>query len=280
MAIFLIIKGVKLFTSKDIEINRFSPHRFSPNYKEKNKFKKAHKKGPLPHKKVILIVVIGGASTGLLVYAIVGNLYISALSTFLGLLFPKLWYKWYAKNQEKLISTQVEKAAEIMSVVLRSENNLVAALEKAAFDCDEPLKSKLTKTANEIRLGIPISVAFKSLATDVSVPEMMIISVGIELQQQGMAINMANMWEQVQKNIRERQGFKDEMNVITAENRMSGWIVACIPFVTLALMRQVYPGFIAPLFNTITGLSVFFLCVATIIIGLLWLMKIANMENY
>lgn len=275
-SILLFYKGIKLFRSKDINASKFVP-----NYNQQDKPKpKAVRQRALSNSKTIIIVLAGGLSTGVLAYAIVGNIYLSAVSSLLGLLFPKLWYNWYSKGQDKLASQQMEKAAETMAAVLKTENNIVAALERAALDSDEPLKSKLIKTAQEIRLGIQTNIAFDSLAKSVDVPEMMIISTGIELQQQGMAINMASMLEQVQKNIRNRQALRDELNVMTTENRMAGWIVAAIPFVTLAVMRQASPEFIAPLFNTPVGLSIFIGCVAIIATGLYWLLQIAEMKDF
>ena len=274
LSILLFIQGCKLYKNKDIDVNKFMP-----NYTTQNTPKTVKQKKALSNSKTIIMVIAGGLSTGVLAYAIVGNAYISALSSLLGFIFPKLWYTWYSKGQEKLASKQMEKAAETMAAVLKTENNIVAALERAAFDCDEPLKSKLTKTAQEIRLGIQTNIAFDNLAKSVDVPEMMIISIGIELQQQGMAINMASTLEQVQKNSRSRQALRDELNVMTTENKMSGWIVSAIPFVTLAMIRKVSPEFIAPLFNTPVGLSVFIGCVAIIAVGLYWLLQIAEMKD-
>jgi len=273
IAIALLLQGIKQFLHKDIQINKFTP-----NYSKATP-KKIVKDRKLSYSKTIVIITAGGASVGVLAYAIIGNLYFSGLFSLLGFLFPRLWYKWYANNQEKLVSKQMEKVAETMAVVLKSENNIVAALERAAQDCEEPLRSKLIKAAKEIRLGVLMNVAFETLAKSVNVPEMMIISIGIELQQQGMAINMASMLEQVQKNIRNREALKDELSVMTAENKMAGWIVAAIPLATLALIRQADPEFVAPLFNTTVGLSVFILCLATIAVGLYWLLQIAEMED-
>lgn len=274
VAILLVAMSFKYFNRREIEINRFKP-----NYSKEEIRVRVKKEQTLSSSKKIIIIVAGGLSVGVLVYAIVGNILLSVLFSLVGLIFPRFWYKWYAKNQDKLISGQMEKAAETMAAVLKTENNIVAALERAAFDCAEPLKSKLNKTAQEIRLGIPTNIAFESLAKNINVPEMIIISVGIELQQQGMAINMASMLEQVQKNIRNRQSLKDELNVITAENKMAGWIVAAIPFATLALIRMSNPAFVAPLFNTTIGLGIFFVCVSIIAVGLYWLLQIAEMKE-
>lgn len=273
IAMVMLIKGIKQYFHKDIEINKFMS-----NYSKEPE--KVIKDRTLSYSKTIVIITAGGLSIGVLAYAVIGSLYLAGFFSLLGFLFPKLWYKWHANNQDKLISKQMEKAAETMAAVLKTENNIVAALERAALDCEDPLKPKLIKAAQEIRLGIQMNIAFDTLAKSVNVPEMMIISIGIELQQQGMAINMASMLDQVQKNIRNREALKDELSVMTTENKMAGWIVAVIPLATLAMIRQADPEFVAPLFNTTVGLSVFTLCVSTIAAGLYWLLQIAEMKEF
>lgn len=270
--IVLLAQGIKHYAHKNIEINKFTP-----NYSKETK--KVTTERTLSYSKMIAIITAGGVSIGVVAYAIIGNIYFALAFSLGGLIFPKLWHKWYLTNQDKLMSKQMEKAAETMAVVLKAENNIVAALERAALDSDEPLKSKLIKAAQEIRLGIRTNIAFETLAVSVNVPEMIIISIGIELQQQGMAINMASMLEQVQKNIRNREALKEELAVMTTENKTAGWIVAIIPLATLALIRKADPAFVAPLFNTPVGLSIFLFCLATIALGLYWLLQIAEMKD-
>lgn len=272
IAVAAFAKGIKQYFNKGIEINKFMP-----NYGKEVKV--IAKKRTLSYSKTIAIITTSGLSIGVLAYAVVGNILLASFFSLVGFLFPKLWYNWHANNQDKLISKQMEKAAETMAAVLKTENNIVAALERAALDSEEPLKPMLIKAAQEIRLGVQTNIAFDSLAKSVNVPEMMIISIGIELQQQGMAINMASMLDQVQKNMRNREALKDELSVMTTENKMAGWIVAVIPLATLAMIRQADPEFVAPLFNTTVGLSVFLLCLCTIAGGLYWLLQIAEMKD-
>lgn len=274
VAIMLAITGLQFYNRREIEVNRFKP-----NYDKEEVEIKPQKNHALSSSKRILLIISGGLTTGVLVYAVVGNLIMAFISSFAGFFFPGVWFKWYTKNQEKLVSGQFEKAAEIMAAVIKTENNMVAALERAASDNSEPLRSKLNKTAKEISLGIPPNKAFESLARSVNVPEILIISVGIDLQQKGMAINMSSMLEQVQKNIRNRQALRDELNVMTTENKIAGWVVAAIPFATLALFRLINPEFVAPLFNTTVGLAIFAFCFIVIALGLYWLLQIAEMKE-
>lgn len=275
-AVLLIFWGIYSYSKREISISRFVPN-FSLEKQIKKTF--SNEKRLLSYRKRLLIITIGGSSCGIAIYAVVGNMYVSALSSLLGLLFPSLWYKWYRKGQAKMVSLQMAKAAETMASIVRSDGNIIAALERASIDTEEPLKTKLNETAKKIRLGVKADIAFTDLAKNIDVPEMIPISIGIELQQKGMAINLANMLEQIHSNILTNQADREELQAITAENKMAGWIVSALPFGTLAIMRFILPDFIDPLFTSSIGIAIFLCCIAVILVGLYWLLQIAEMNN-
>ena len=51
----------------------------------------------------------------------------------------------------------------------------------------------------------------------------------MEIQQSGMAVNLASVFDQIQINIRNKQALQEEVRAITVENKMAGWIVAAVP---------------------------------------------------
>ena len=160
-----------------------------------------------------------------------------------------------------------------MAAVLNSSGSIITALEKAGNEVGNPVKREIMKTASEIRLGKSTTDAFTDLAKRIKIPEMLILSMGVDLQNKGMAINLPSMLLQVQRNIRYRQLFEQDINTITAENKMSAFIVAAVPFVVIALMRQIAPDFISPLFETTAGLTVFVICTLAIFAGIYWILN-------
>lgn len=276
--LFLII-GVKLIAKKEINADRFTPGWEGDGENNYKKFEEVNQKGSLSLISKILLVIISGSICGLIVYSITGNNIIAFVSSFVGFIAPSIWYRWYIKNQNTLITQHMEQAAETMAAVLKSNGSMITAIEKAANEAKEPLKKELIKTDMELRLGVSSTDAFINLAKRVNLPEMLMLSIGIELQQKGMAINTAILLLEMQKNIRLRQLLQQEINTITAENRMAGWIVGSIPFVTIALMRQFSPEFTAPLLNTTAGLIIFAVCSLIILGGIYWVMSMANMDN-
>ena len=276
MISFLV--GFRLLTKKDINAKKFAPGWENEDEDGYRRFEGLDKGHLSPIARVLLIVV-SGIVCGSIAYAVTGLILVSLISSFTGLITPNIWYRWYKKNQESLIMQQMEQASETMASVIKSGGSMIAALEKAASESKEPLKKELIKASMELRLGVSTTEVFIHLAKRVALPEMLILSIGLELQQKGMPINTANMLLQIQKNIRQRQLLIQEIKTITTENKMAGWIVAAIPFLSIAMMRQFSPEFTDPLFKTVTGMSIFLTCTLIIIGGIYWVMKMTDMKE-
>ncbi|MHB1418661.1 MAG: type II secretion system F family protein [Bacillota bacterium] len=272
----LVVYGSKMLAHRDISISQFMPGKFDS--REIKGQEKTQKQQPMPTSTVLLIL-IGGTVVGGVTYTIVGIWWLALIASLLGLMVPRLWINWQKAGRHKHMASQMEQAMETMSAVLRSGGGLPAALERAARDIVAPLSSELAQTAAEIKLGKSSAEAFHRLADRINLPEMAMLSLAVELQQTGMAVNIANVFGQIQENIRGGQALSEEVSAITAENRLAGWIVAAVPFGVLGLIRQMAPEFVAPLFNTPLGLVIFGVSTAAIIGGIIWIMRMSSVAD-
>lgn len=271
-SVILLFLGIQMVTFKNINLARFIPGQGVIQAE----MPKERRKLTIPAKRTVLLAIMGIVSSWVIAYIITGNELMAFLFSLTGFVVPRAWENWQRDGQQKILAAQMEQAAEIMAAVLRSGSGISAALERAAKEAGDPLKSELIQTAAEIRVGVTNAVAFERLAERLGLAEMQMFSMAVNLQQTGMAVNLPAVLEQVQSNIRSDQGYSEEISAITAENRMAGWVVACVPFGTIAVMRLMAPDFVAPLFNTLTGSVIFILCTLAIIAGLVWIMRMAT----
>jgi tight adherence protein B len=277
MVIFFLY-GVKLLGQKDINLAQFAP-----GY-EGNKTiiikKKKKEKQHISLKRSTLLVLVGGIIIGTATYAVIGIAWVSLCASCLGLIAPRLWLKWHESSIDKLISSQLEQAVEIMSSVVRSGGGIVSALRRAAKTVDIPLNNELAQVASEIELGISTADAFNNFSKRVPMQETKMMSMVMDIHQTGMAVNLGSVFEQIQRNIKSKQALQEEIRAITVENKLAGWIVAAVPFATIGIIRWTSPDFTAPLFTTAPGLFVFLTSTVMIIGGVFWIMKMANMSDF
>ncbi len=276
LSIFLAIKNIN---KKEIRSSKFVPYY---DHEEENKYKRYEqiiKKSKVPIKTALTLIVLGGVVIGIITYVIVGVIWIALLSFLGGFLIPSWWYKWHIESNKKVMLKQMEQASEIIAAVIKTGSSLPEAFERAAKEIREPLRSELVRTATQIRIGVSSSTAFIEFAQRVDIPEMTVVSIAIDLQETGMAINIPALFNQLQSDIRHKMQFKKSVESLTSEMRMAGIIVAIVPFATVGMMRLFAPEFVSPLFDNIVGLSIFGLCVGLILFGVKWMFSIAKLED-
>jgi tight adherence protein B len=276
----LFVLGIIKLLKKEVTASRFAVQKYNSQLdKELKQLKEKQKKSEIPLSRHILMLFTGGVFFGGIIYLIVGIGWAAIVGSLLGLIIPKLWLNWQKAGYKKLITSQLEQAVEIMAAVLRSGGGILASLDKAIEEIPNPLKRELERVAAEIKLGVPASQAFISLTERVPIQEMSMLSMAVNLQETGMSVNMASVFDQIQINIRSRQAFQEELRVLVAENKMAGWVVGTIPFITISIMRHMAPEFTKPLFSTALGLTVFVSSTVVILIGLAWIMQMTKVEN-
>lgn len=274
-----LVYGLERLLYRNIQASKFAPGVYKPKPEDYKETEKETNSGQFPARPMLLIIA-GMVTAGFVVYTVVGIVWLALAASLAGLLAPRLWSAWQERSKAKLISSEMEQAVEIMAAVLGSGGGMPAALEKAALEVGDPLGKELSRASAEIRVvTVSTAVVFERLAKRVKLPEMAMLSMAVQLQQTGMAVNMVAVLSQIQDNIRGRRALEEEVSAITAENRLAGWIVAAVPFVTLGIMRQMAPDFVAPLFGTTPGLILFVFSCAVIVAGLVWINRMAAADN-
>lgn len=282
--VILLFYGAKNIMHRDVYADRFGMQKYDPSQDEyiqkaKEHHKKKDERKRIPFSQKLTLILLGGFIFAVLAYAISGKGYIALIAMLGGLYIPKLYINWQAKNEERLVTSQVEQAVEQMSMVLKSGGGMPDAIEKALKEAKNPIKAELDRILYEIKLGKPEAEVLQKFTERVNVPELEMLSISSDLQRDGMAVNMANVLSNMQSSIRTRQGYIEEVKAMTSENRLAVWVVATIPFIMIAIMRTIMPEFRHVLFETLGGIMFSLLMFSAIIFGIGWALKIANVEE-
>jgi len=285
LAITSLIIGIRIVLKRDIAPTRFAVTKnYNPGHdyihKEENIKMAERQKPKIPLQKKIVLIILGLSVSFVFAFAVTGSILVSLLlAIFGGYIFPRTWLSLQLHNNVRILNSQLEQAAETMSMVIRTGGSIISAIDKATLEIENPFKRELEKTSYELKLGKPEAEALQDLAERVKLPELEMLAVASQLQREGMSINMATILNNIQNNIRIRQSLEEETKSLTAENRMAVWIVAAMPFVMLSIMRILAPDLTYFLFNTFAGVVFTIISFIVILIGVVWALKIAQMNT-
>jgi len=90
--------------------------------------------------------------------------------------------------------------------------------------------------------------------------------------------NTAEVLDRVTDTIRERSELRRLVQTLTAQGRMSRWIVSALPVILLVLITLINPRYMQPLFTTTIGHALLFVAIVMVVAGSLVIKRIVNIR--
>ena len=129
----------------------------------------------------------------------------------------------------------------------------------------------------EVRLGSPLSAALDALSDRLGIIDFEWTVLAIQIQRE-VGGNLAEILEIISETIRERARLKRQISTLTAEGKLSAYVLGCLPFAMGALLMFQSPDYLTPLFHDPIGLFMIGGGLVGIAVGALWMRQIINIE--
>jgi tight adherence protein B len=181
-----------------------------------------------------------------------------------------------ARRQERLVQ-QLPEALELMSRALRAGHSLPAAIKMAADEIPEPLGGEFLILFNEVTYGVPMQDALKNLAARMPGSDVGFFVVSALIQRETGG-NLAELVDTSARIIRERLKLLGQVEVFSAEGRLSAWILSLLPCVLGVVLYLVNPGFVAVLWSDPQGLKMLGAVAALMVAGIVWMRSVIRIR--
>jgi tight adherence protein B len=188
-----------------------------------------------------LISIIGLA---LLAWLIYGGFVMPLIGAVAGFFLPKFWLKMRQKARLKKFNNQLSDGISLMANGLRSGYSLLQAMDAVGREMPEPMAIEFRRVVREIGLGVDNDRAFVNLLRRVPSDDLDLMITAINVQHE-IGGNLAEILEIIGFVIRERVRIKGEIQVLTAQGQLSGYIISGLPIalgLLLYAMNQQYIG--------------------------------------
>lgn len=175
------------------------------------------------------------------------------------------------------IELQLPEAADMISRALRAGHSFSSALDMAGDELPDPLGAEFRTTFDEINFGTSMHDALSGLAERVPLPDLRYLVIAVLIQRESGG-NLAEILGNVSQIIRERMKLMGHVRVLSAEGRLSGVILALLPFGVGGAMYLVNPEFLEPLANDPVGPWIVGYALALMAMGLLWMQRLVRIH--
>lgn len=209
-----------------------------------------------------------------------GTLWMPSFAPLLGLAgtgIPYLVVKQLQKRRIRKVEDQLPDAIDMMVNALKAGYSLQAAIEFVGREMPEPLGPEFARVYEEQRLGMELRNALEGLqerlpSTDL---KMLVTSVLIQRETGG---NLGEILTNIATLMRTRQAFRGHLAGLTAEPRMSAYMLTAMPPAVFLLILATNREYISPLLNEPRGNLILLYAVVSLVFGFLVLRKIADVE--
>lgn len=176
-----------------------------------------------------------------------------------------------------MIEEQIPDAIDTMTRALRAGHPFNATLRMIAEDLDDPIAGEFDLTFGDINYGNDLRRAMLGLLSRVPSVTMMALVTSVLVQKETGG-NLAEILQQISAVVRGRFKFYRKVKTLSAEGRMSAWVLALVPLVLFGVISITTPDYLPMLVEDPRGHNMIIYGMISAVLGILWIRKILRIE--
>lgn len=180
-------------------------------------------------------------------------------------------------NRLNRIENQLPDALDLMSRALRAGHAFPTALKMVGDEMKDPLGSEFAAAFDEVNFGVSMPDALMNLANRVPSTDLRYFVIAV-LIQRDTGGNLSELLDSIGKIIRDRIKLLGQVRVLSAEGKMSAWVLSLLPFGAGALIQLTNPKFLAVLFTDTAGQKMIAVAVFMMVMGVLVMRSIIRIR--
>lgn len=166
---------------------------------------------------------IGRSSVGLAVLFLI-------IMAGVGWMVPQLYLGRRAKKRQQAFVDQLGDTIGLMANSLRAGYSLLQTMELISRESPAPMSDEFRRVVREVGLGISTTQALDNLLARVPSEDLDLLVSAINIQHE-VGGNLGQILDVIGETIRERVRIKGEINVLTSQQQLSGYVISGLPIV-------------------------------------------------
>jgi tight adherence protein B len=190
---------------------------------------------------------------------------------------PLIYARQRKVKRLRQFEQQFPDALDMLNRALRAGLAMNGAIQIVADEAPDPVAQEFRVLFEENRLGLDLKDALKKLAGRVDSTELHLFVTAVILQRETGG-NLAEILERTAAIIRDRFRILGDVRTLTAQARMSGFILTVLPLVMAGVIMVVAPDYLKGLLADPIGRYLAVMAVVLQVIGFLVMRKIVNIK--
>jgi len=198
-----------------------------------------------------------------------------------GACLPWLAVRVLESRRKSAFCSQLSDCLSTMASAMKAGQSLQQALATVAEEARQPSASRWAELASQVRMGTAVEAGLDRMAQEMAgtpaQADLAILAsaVGVNREAGG---NLAEVFQRQVETQRERARLRAQVDALTAQGRLSGWVVGLLPLGLLMALKALDPDLAAPLFTTPAGWGILAAGAVLELIGGLMIRRIVSIE--
>ena len=202
----------------------------------------------------------------------------------LGFIVPRVWLNRRKSGRLNAFNKQLPDTITLVANALRAGSSFLQAIELVVRESRPPVSTEFARVIREVNLGLPFDQAMENMVRRMKSEDFELMATAINIQH-SVGGNLAEILDSIAYTIRERVRIKGEIRTLTAQQRLSGYVVGLLPFGLAGFIFLAAPTFFDPMWDpkvSVVGLPAGIIILGAgflmMMIGFTFIQKIVDIE--
>ena len=175
------------------------------------------------------------------------------------------------------IEAQLPEAADFLARAMRAGHSFTNVMQMVGSEMAEPLCSEFRMAHEQTNYGVPLNEALHNMADRIPLTDLRYLVIAVVIQRESGG-NLAEILGNISQIIRERLKLIGKVRVLSAEGRMSAWVLGALPFAVAGFMAIANYAYVSVLWTDPAGITMLWYGAGMILIGVLWIRKVIHIR--
>ncbi len=223
-----------------------------------------------PAYRLILLSILLALVAGLGVWFFIHDWIYSLIAAVIAILLPILKLRHDRNKRMETFEEQLPEAIDVMARALQAGHPFTDAMNLVAEEMSDPIAKEFRTTHSDMNYGSPPKIAFYTMLERVPSVSLMAMVTAVLIQRETGG-NMAEILGKISGVIRSRFRFQRKVLSLSAEARLSAWILAMMPFVLALGLTIASPDYLPMLKDDPDGRQLIIFGFGAVITGIFWM---------
>lgn len=217
------------------------------------------------------------AAVAAVLFVLGGSLWWVPVGGVLGWFGGRGYLRFRRSRREAAFQTQIPETLQLIAGSLQAGFSLGQALGTVVREGTEPTASEFSRALTEVKLGTNLEDALDGVAGRMRSQDLAWVVMAIRISRE-VGGNLAEVIQTTVGTMRARAELRGLVRTLSAEGRISAWVLEALPFGVAGYLILTKPSYLAPLIHNSLGIILLLAGSVMLAIGMFWISRLVKVE--